>query len=419
MYKKISQCRICGNAYLVPLLSLGEQTLTGVFPKSKEQKITSGPLELVKCYDEVNPSGVCGLVQLNHSYDSVEMYGENYGYRSGLNQSMVKHLHSIVSEIQSRLTLKPNDIIIDIGGNDSTLLSAYPSDKGLKLVVIDPTGQKFKKHYPPHIDLIADFFDSKKYTSNFSEKAKVVTSISMFYDLESPLNFVKDIYDILDDNGIWVFEQSYLPLMVETNSYDTICHEHLEYYGLRQIKWLCDKVGFKIIDVNINDINGGSFRITVAKTQSDLVANNSKISALFDKENKEGYNELEVYTRFASNIIKHKEELTNLVKNLKASGKKIFGYGASTKGNVLLQYCGFTDNDIACIAEVNEDKFGSFTPQTHIEIVSEKVAREQNPDYFLVLPWHFREGIVKREQDFLNKGGKLIFPLPKVEIVSK
>src|ERR1019366_933088 len=232
-----------------------------------------------------------------------------------------------------------------------------------------------------------------------------------FYDLESPLNFVKDIYDILDDNGIWVFEQSYLPSMVETNSYDTICHEHLEYYGLKQIKWLCDKVGFKMIDVDINNINGGSFRITVSKTQSTLVADGAKIARLLDKENSDGYNALDVYSRFSANVIKHKEELTNLIKNLTASGKKIFGYGASTKGNVLLQYCGFTNKDIPCIAEVNEDKFGAYTPQTHIEIVSEKIAREQNPDYFLVLPWHFRDGIIKREQDFLNKGGKLIFPL--------
>jgi hypothetical protein len=419
MYKKISCCRICGNTNLVSLLKLGEQTLTGVFPKSKSQTITSGPLELVKCYANTNKADVCGLVQLNHSYDSVEMYGENYGYRSGLNQSMVTHLHSIVSEIQSRLTLMPNDIIIDIGGNDATLLSAYPSDKGLKLMVIDPTGQKFKKYHPPHIGLVADFFSSKNYNTHFAKKAKVITSIAMFYDLESPLNFVKDIYDILDDNGIWVFEQSYLPSMVETNSYDTICHEHLEYYGLKQIKWLCDKVGFKMIDVDINNINGGSFRITVSKTQSTLVADGAKIARLLDKENSDGYNALDVYSRFSANVIKHKEELTNLIKNLTASGKKIFGYGASTKGNVLLQYCGFTNKDIPCIAEVNEDKFGAYTPQTHIEIVSEKIAREQNPDYFLVLPWHFRDGIIKREQDFLNKGGKLIFPLPQIEIVSK
>lgn len=419
MYKKISCCRICGNSNLVSLINLGEQTLTGVFPKSKEQNITSGPLELVKCYNDNDPSSVCGLVQLNHSYDSSEMYGENYGYRSGLNQSMVKHLQSIVSEILTRLTLMPNDIIIDIGGNDSTLLSTYPSDKGLNLTVIDPTGQKFKKHYPPHIGLVADFFSSEVYNKKFSNKAKVVTSIAMFYDLESPLTFAKNIYDILDDNGIWVFEQSYLPSMIETNSYDTICHEHLEYYGLKQIKWLCDKVGFKIIDVDINNINGGSFRITVAKSQTTLVADDKKVTYLLDKENNEGYNGLDIYSTFAANVVKHKEELTTLIKNLIASGKKIFGYGASTKGNVLLQYCGFTDKDITYIAEVNEDKFGAFTPKTHIEIVSEEVARAQNPDYFLVLPWHFREGIIKREQNFLNKGGKLIFPLPQIEIVAK
>ncbi len=417
MYKEISRCRICGNNNLEPLVHLGEQTLTGVFPRDKKTVITKGPLELVKCYAKAGEN-VCGLVQLHHSYDSVEMYGDNYGYRSGLNQSMVKHLRSIVSEICNRMTLAEGDIIIDIGGNDSTLLRSYPSDLSLNLMVIDPTSAKFIQYYPEYIRNTADFFSAKTYYSLFDKKAKVITSIAMFYDLEEPLKFVQDIYDVLDDEGIWVFEQSYLPYMIDTTSYDTICHEHLEYYAIKQISWIFEKVGLKIVDINFNNANGGSFRITSAKNTSSIAIDSSKIKEAIEKEDRLGYNQLDIYRKFAKTVEEHRTNLMELLNGLKSDGKKILGYGASTKGNVLLQYCGITTDDIECIAEVNEDKFGSFTPNTLIPIISEKEARAKNPDYFLVLPWHFREGIIERENAYLKSGGKLIFPLPEIEIYS-
>jgi hypothetical protein len=419
MYKTIQQCRICGNSHLVPVIHLGEQALTGVFPKSKEDKITSGPLELVKCHPKNESDKVCHLIQLHHSYDSSEMYGINYGYRSGLNQSMVKHLQSIVQKILSIVSLKKDDLIIDIGSNDSTLLQSYSANQDLQLAGIDPTGVKFKKYYPKHIQLIPEFFSAQAVNKNFpSKKAKVITSIAMFYDLESPIDFIKQIHEVLADDGVWVFEQSYLPAMLATNSYDTICHEHLEYYALGQIKWMMDKIGFKIIDVKLNDINGGSFRVTVAKKEFNHIAK-SIVVELFEKEKKLLLDTLKPYHDFVKNVYQHKEELCKLINKIHQSGKKIFGYGASTKGNVLLQYCGLTTNEIPYIAEVNEDKFDSFTPFTHIPIISEKEARAMNPDYFLVLPWHFRKGILEKELTFLGSRGKFIFPLPKIEIVGK
>jgi len=266
MYKEITKCRICGNANLVSLIHLGEQSLTGVFPKNIEDKITSGPLELVKCHPKNDKDNVCHLVQLHHSYDSSEMYGMNYGYRSGLNKSMVKHLNDIVGHVLATVKLSEGDLVIDIGSNDSTLLQQYPTDKKLKLAGIDPTGVKFKKYYPAHIQLIPDFFSFANINKSFPDKkAIVITSIAMFYDLEDPMSFVKQISESLAEDGIWVFEQSYLPAMLETISYDTICHEHLEYYALRQIKFMMDASDFKIINVELNDINGGSFRVTVAR----------------------------------------------------------------------------------------------------------------------------------------------------------
>lgn len=419
MLSEISVCRICGNTHLVSLLDLGQQALTGVFPKSKSEKITSGPLEIVKCISKNGKEDICGLVQLKHAFSNEEMYGMNYGYRSGLNQGMVRHLHSIVEEVMKIAKLEKDDLIIDIGSNDSTLLSKYPANI-YQLTGIDPTGTKFKKYYPAHIRLIPEFFSAKTVQKHFpSQKAKVISSIAMFYDLEKPLDFVKDVYEILHDEGIWVFEQSYLLLMIQANAYDTVCHEHAEYYALEQIKWMMDKVGFKILDVDLNDTNGGSFRVTVAKKNSSHTANQKKINELLENEKKTGLNNLTCYQQFAQEVVHHKEQLCKLVNEINQSGKKIFGYGASTKGNVVLQYCGFTEKDIPFIAEVNEDKFGSFTPGTHIPIISEKEARNKKPDYFLVLPWHFKEGIVQREKDYLKSGGKLIFPLPKIQIIGE
>src|SRR5450759_3424359 len=235
MYKKVEKCRICGNPNLERVLDLGEQMLTGVFPREKGTKVTIGPLHLVKC---MGGDSVCGLVQLEHSYDLGEMYGENYGYRSGLNASMVAHLRGKVKTILGQVALREDDLVIDIGSNDSTTLQAYPSS-GRVLVGVDPTAVKFHSYYPPHIQLIPDFFSAALVKARFpGQKAKVVTSFSMFYDLEDPMGFMQQVYDVLADDGVWVFEQSYMPTMLDTNSYDTVCHEHLEFYALRQSKWM-------------------------------------------------------------------------------------------------------------------------------------------------------------------------------------
>src|ERR1700746_557581 len=258
MYKKVEKCRICRNRRLECVLDLGEQMLTGVFPRAKNARVTTGPLRLVKC---VGDNGVCGLLQLEHSYDLSEMYGQNYGYRSGLNPSMVAHLHGKVKKLLGRVELRAGDLVVHIGSNDSTTVQGYPA--GPVLVGIDPTGVKFSNNYPKHIQLISDFFSAALLSERFrGKKAKIVTSFSMFYDLEDPVSFMRDVYEALADDGLCVFEQSYMPAMLKTNSYDTVCHEHLEFYGLRQIKWMADRVGFRILDVEYNDVNGGSFSVT-------------------------------------------------------------------------------------------------------------------------------------------------------------
>ncbi|MEY4591810.1 MAG: hypothetical protein RIR18_705 [Pseudomonadota bacterium] len=408
--KQIESCRISGSKNLVKVLSLGEQFLTGVFPTQQEQSITKGPLELVWCPDS-------GLLQLNHSYDLGEMYGLNYGYRSGLNQSMVLHLQNKVNHLQRLRPVSAGDIVLDIGSNDATLLSAY-NISGLKRIGIDPTGVKFKNFYQGGIELVPDFFSAEAYKSKFpAQKASIVTSISMFYDLERPKDFVADIAEVLDKDGIWHFEQSYMPTMLRMNSYDTVCHEHLEYYSLAVVKKLVEEQGLKIIDVQMNDVNGGSFAVTAARSDSSLKANAAVINWLLEQEERIGLNTEKPYREFAERIQRHREDLTRLVGALNADGKRVVGYGASTKGNVLLQYCGFTEKDIACIAEVNPDKFGCYTPGTLIPILSEAEVKAMKPDYMIVLPWHFKASIIRREAEYLASGGKLIFPLPEIEIV--
>ena len=206
--------------------------------------------------------------------------------------------------------------------------------------------------------------------------------------------------------------------MLETGSYDTICHEHLEYYALSQIDWMMARAGMKIVDVELNEVNGGSFAVTVAKAESELFADQATVAGILAREREAGMDGTRVYEEFRDRALRHRKQLTDFIHGINARGQKILGYGASTKGNVILQFCGLTSRDLPCIAEVNEDKFGAFTPGTAIPIVSEREARDLKPDYFLVLPWHFRENIVQREQAYLRGGGKLVFPLPRMDIVS-
>lgn len=409
-YKEIKNCRISKTNDLTTILDLGDQYLTGVFPKKKDQVVTKGPLELVWSKNS-------GLVQLKHSFDPNEMYGSNYGYRSGLNNSMVQHLNFKVERLLSLNILKGGDVVLDIGSNDGTLLKSY-GISNINKIGIDPTAQKFREFYPDDITVVEDFFSKEVFLkSSKNKKAKIITSIAMFYDLEDPNKFVSEISEVLSDDGIWHFEQSYLPTMLRMNSYDTICHEHVEYYTLNVIKNLLEKNNLKIINVELNSINGGSFAVTAAKKHSSLKSSDEIVNWLLDQENRIGLNTIKPYKEFSKRVFKHRKDLRDLILNIKKSGKTIAGYGASTKGNVILQFCNLTQNEISFIAEVNKEKFGSYTPGTHIPIISEESVKEKKPDYMLVLPWHFRDGIINKEQKYLKSGGRLIFPLPEIEVI--
>ncbi|PNH12558.1 GDP-mannose 4,6-dehydratase [Tetrabaena socialis] len=333
---------------------------------------------------------------------------------------MTNHLQRMVSEIESQIVLNDDDIVVDIGSNDATLLSRYEKApmKKLRKVGIDPSGTQFLEYYPSDVHLIPAFFDKEVFFAELGRtaRAKVVTSISMFYDLPDPMGFVKDVHDILDDDGLWVMEQSYLPTMLLKNSYDTVCHEHLEYYCLHQIHWMCRRNSLRIIDVSFNDTNGGSFRVSICKTCSTLhPTNEATVDAVLKAE---GLLTMEDFAEFATRCSTQRDALCEFIREQRQNNKTIAIYGASTKGNTLLQYSSIDAGMINLgVAERNPRKFGCRTPGTNIPIFSEEEVRAAQPDFMLVLPWHFKEEFVQRERDFLGQGGQLIFPLPSLELV--
>jgi NDP-4-keto-2,6-dideoxyhexose 3-C-methyltransferase len=411
MIKKIKKCRSCGSKKLKTILKLGKQYLTGVFPSNRSTKITYGPLEISKC----NSNSKCNLVQLSHKYDFNELYGKNYGYRSGLNKSMSEHLKSKTKYILKKYSfINQKPLIIDIGSNDATTLKTYPKNK-YELFGFDPTAKKFKKYYPKYIKYSSNFFSFKLFKKIFKKKrAEIITSFSMFYDLEKPITFMKDVYNTLSDDGIWIFEQSYLPSMIKTMSFDTICQEHLEYYTLHQIQYMCDATNFKIIDIEFNNINGGSFSITVSKKKSKHKEKIKLIDKIIKNEKKNGFVDGSAWKQFNLKIDEVSKKILNFFDKCKNNNKKVMGLGASTKGNVLLQYLKLNKKNILKIGDVNIDKHGKFTPGTNIPIVSEEEVLKNNADYYFILPWHFKSFFLNNKK-FKNK--KLVFPLPKLQIM--
>ena len=403
-----THCRVCRSSSLTSVLDLGQQVLTGVFPYPGEE-IGAGPLDLVWC-------GECSLVQLRHSYDPEAMYGKNYGYRSGLNGSMVAHLVNKAQRLEEFAQLEEGDVVVDIGCNDGTLLGGY-SVQGLERFGIDPTADKFREFHPEGITAVADFFSASTYKALTSKKAKVITSIAMFYDLEDPVAFAREVADCLHDDGVWHFEQSYMPAMLRAGSYDTVCHEHIEYYSLHAVNRILNAAGLFPVHVRFNSVNGGSFSVTAKKASAQRSKEHGLIQWLLGQEERMGLWNPAPFRQFEERVHRHRSDLQALIKAIKGSGASIMGYGASTKGNVMLQFCRITSEMVTAIGEVNPDKFGRVTPGTNIPIISEEEMHETRPDYLLVLPWHFREGIIKREAEYLRRGGRLIFPLPEIEIV--
>ena len=415
---KIEKCRICGNRKFKEIISLGNQCLTSVYPKPESKDPSKSRLELVLCDSKNKPELECNLVQLYHNADIEEMYGTTYGYFSSISPTMVSHLEDIIKFTKRHVNLNAGDAVLDIGCNDGTLLNKYGFETKLKRYGVDPSSEKFLHMFQKDIKVLTDFFSYNK-VNEFSEgkKFKVISSIAMFYDIDDPVEFAKSIELLLDDEGFWIIEIAYLPLMMKNLAYDQIMHEHLTYLSLRQMEIIFEKSNLKVVDFSINSVNGGSILLAACKKDFKCDINVEKIKTL--REEEKVLANFDVYKRFAERIKKHKSKLLKLLNDLKEKKSTIMGYGASTKGNVILNYCGINKKLLPEICDQNPEKPGLFTPGSRIPIVSKKEMRKKNPDYILVLIWHFRKEVIKDEIDYIKNGGNLIFHLPKIHIVNK
>jgi hypothetical protein len=404
---------------MIELFTLGDLYVSDFIKEDESPR--GGEVEMKMMLEEET-----GAVRLEKCAPLDTMYGK-YWYRSGINQTMKNELKGITENILSLIKLKENDIWVDIACNDGTMLSFLP--KNLIRIGIDPVDNTFKRESEKHADLIIqDYFTHEAFSnSRFGKsKAKVVTSIAMFYDLENPKKFIRDVYKTLDDDGLWVLQLSYTPLMIKQMAFDNICHEHIYYYSLFNLKNLFESCGFKIVDCQLNDINGGSFRVYAMKDVGDVKKFSTqpnrdvcqfRIDSILEYEKTLKIDKVETWKTYFEDILKLKEETVNFIKEEKAKGKTIWGYGASTKGNTLLQYFGLDNTLIDGIAERSVYKWGLRTVGTDIPIYSEDDMRKAKPDYLLVLPWHFINEFIERESDFLKSGGKFIVPCPKFEII--
>lgn len=403
-YKRIRKCRVCDSKDLEPILSLGKIYVSDfVATYSNRGKV---PLDLVLCKN-------CNLLQLRHTTDPDLLYKE-YWYKSGINETIIADLKDIASKVESQIELKNGDIVLDIGCNDGTLLRLYKTN-GLKLVGFEPALNLIKDAKQGTTKIIPNYFSFKLFRRYFNNcKAKVITSIAMFYDLDKPNKFVDDITKCLDKNGLWIIEMRYLPLMLQQNDIGNVCHEHIEYYSLISLENLLERHGLEVVNVELNDVNGGSLRAYVRF--KNIFPINLSVNELREKEKKSRLNTVEPYTQFALRVLSIKRELCNFIKTEHDSGKIIHVYGASTKGNTMLQYFGIDNKLIEAAAERDSRKFGMKTIATEIPIISEEESRKK-ADYFLILPWHFLDAFIVREKEFLSSGGKFIVPLPEFKVI--
>jgi len=415
MYVKAREtCRVCGSNELTPILSLGDQFVTNFVEGSTKDSV-KGPLELVLCDVE---DGGCGLLQLKHTLDHDVLY-RKYWYRSGISTMMVKALADVVSSAEKLIKLFPGDIVIDIGSNDGTLLRQFKTS-GLTTVGFEPSNL-WRLGNEGTSKIIHDYFNYEAFKREFgNKKAKLITSIAMFYDLEDPNTFVEDVKKCLDRDGLWIIQMNYLGLMLENNTFDNISHEHLEYYSLMSLENLLNRHGMEPFDVELNDVNGGSFRIYVRHKGAKIrgfPGAEKRLKKLKENEKEKGFGKNKAYDEFAREIEEIRRDLMGFLNQEVKKGKRIFIYGASTRGLVVLQYFGIDKKLIEAAVDKNPDKWGKYIVGTGIPIMSVEQHRQEKPDYLFVLPYHFIEEIKDQEKDFLEKGGKMIVAIPRFRII--
>ncbi len=419
--KPIHACRSCYSGVLKPIISLGHQYVTNfVTTREEQERNVRSPLDLVLCPEE---AGGCGLMQLGQSAPPESMWGEQYWYKSGINRMIREDLADIVDKSLKIVPVSQGDIVIDIGCNDGTLLMNY-SPAGPRRIGFEPSKNVARESQAKGLEVINDFFNAEAYARNIGEqKARIVTAISMFYDLEKPNEFLQDVKKVLAPNGLFVVQQNYLATMLSNNAFDNICHEHLEYYSLRSFENLLRRNGLEVIDVEQNGINGGSIR-TYIKRSEDAFPLQSKgalerVQSLREAESAANLQTSIPFMEFAGRISGIKDKITSFLEEEKRAGRTTFACGASTRGNVTLQYLGLDERLVPGAFDRNPDKFGKRTIGSFIPIYSPDDRHKFKVDNQLVLIWHIFKGLGADEKEFLNEGGKFLLPMPAPKLITR
>ena len=408
------KCKNCQYPKLKKIIDIGKQPISSVFLSKKNNKMPNFLLDLFLCEK-------CNLVQFSSLAPLDDMYGTTYGYRTSLSKLMIRHIEDKYKKISNKSFLKNNSNILDIGSNDGTFLNFFNRNKlNLNLFGIDPSAKKFQAFYNKKINLIVDFFSKSSIDKFFKEKKiknqkfSLISSFAMFYDIEDPNSFCKDINNLLNKDGMWILEFSYFPLLLKNLTYDQICHEHVTYYSLTTFNNILKKNGLKIYDFSFNEINGGSIEVMCVKKESKLKIDNKKIQKIFDDEKRIDQS---AYSRFNQRVENTKNVINLFLNSIKKN--EIIGYGASTKGNIVLNHCGINSKNLPLICDENIEKHGKYTPGSNIKIISKQQMRKLQPKYLFVLIWSFRQEVIMQEEEYIKKGGKLIFHLPILHIIDK
>ena len=404
---RIKQCRNCKSKKLITLFSLGNLCFTGKFSLLK-YNIKKKPVTVVLCKS-------CELVQLAHNYNLKYLYGPDYGYRTGINRTMTDHVKKITQTLAKKTSLKKNDLVLDIASNDGTLLNSYK--KNIIKFGVDPILNKYKKNYKNIRYSISGFFSASKVKEKTKKKFKIISALSVFYDLLNPNKFLRDVKTLLLPEGVFLLEFADLASIIKYKMFDTICHEHLEYYSSKVIINLVKKNDLRVFDIKQNFINGSSKQYYICHKNSKIKSKSKIIKKTLRNESKLKLNTVKTFKEFIQRVNFLKTRLNNKIKYIRRNNQSIHCYGASTKGNILLQYFNIDNKKIRFAAERNKNKYGLVTPGSKIKIISEENSRKMKPDYYLVLPWHFKKEILKREKNTLRTGTKFIFPLPNFEII--
>jgi len=363
----------------------------------------------------VNLCRDCGLSQLSEVVSSEDIF-DDYLYLSSTSGALMKHYKGMIDAIIEEFKPAKNSLAVDIGCNDGITLRCYPKDQ-LRLLGIEPSSAG-KYAIAEGFNVIQTFFNEeqgKKIRREYGG-AVVITTTNVFAHVNDIISFAKGIYTLLDDNGIFVIEFPYLKDMVEQTYFDTIYHEHLSYLALTPLTRLFKDVGlraFHVIHVNVG-ASGPALRLFVCREDSNHKKRETIVNMLED-ERIWGITQPERYDDFAARVSEVRKALRHIIRDLIKRGFKVGAFGAPAKGNTLMNYVGFTQNEIVAVAENNELKIGKVTPGSHIPIISDEQFLNEGFPYAILLTWNYAEFFLQNSE-YIKKGGKFIIPLPQCVI---